>query len=56
MSRKVARGQAFRAILSFAAMKVAHEGRGEAFPLGTPNKAVAAATARDIYLFPAANG
>jgi hypothetical protein len=34
------------------AMKVAHEGR----PLGTLNKAVAAATARDIYLFLAANG
>jgi hypothetical protein len=38
------------------AMKVAHEGRRETFPLGTFNKAVAAATARDIYLFLAANG
>jgi hypothetical protein len=38
------------------AMKVAHEGRRETFPLGTLNKAVAAATARDIYLFLAANG
>jgi hypothetical protein len=37
-------------------MKVAHEGRRETFPLGTLNKAVAAATARDIYLFLAANG
>jgi hypothetical protein len=32
------------------AMKVAHEGRRETFPLGTPNKAAAAARARDIYL------
>jgi hypothetical protein len=37
-------------------MKVAYEGRRETFPLGTPNKAVAAARARDIYLFLAANG
>jgi hypothetical protein len=38
------------------AMKVAHEGRRETFPLGTPNRAAAAARARDIYLFLAANG
>jgi len=38
------------------AMKVAHEGRRETFPLGTSNKAAAAARARDIYLFLAANG
>jgi hypothetical protein len=38
------------------AMKVAHEGRRETFPLGTPNKAVTAATAWDIYLFLVANG
>ena len=31
-------------------MKVAHEGRRETFPLGTPNKAAAAGRARDIYL------
>ena len=31
-------------------MKVAHEGRRETFPLGTPNKAAAAARARDVYL------
>ena len=37
-------------------MKVAYEGRRETFPLGTPNKAAAAAKARDIYLFLAANG
>jgi len=35
-------------------MKVAHEGRGETFPLGTPNKAEAVASARDVYLFLAA--
>jgi hypothetical protein len=33
-----------------------HEGRRERFPLYTPNKAAAAAKARDIYLFLAANG
>ena len=38
------------------AMKVAYEGRRETFALGAPNKAVAAARARDIYLFLAANG
>ena len=38
------------------AMKVAHEGRRSSFSLGTPNKAAAAAKARDIYLFLAANG
>ena len=32
------------------AMKVAHEGRRETFPLGKPNKGAAAARARDIYL------
>jgi integrase len=32
------------------AMKIAHEGRRETFPLDTPNKAAAAARARDIYL------
>jgi hypothetical protein len=32
------------------AMKIAHEGRRETFPFGTPNKAAAAARARDIYL------
>jgi hypothetical protein len=37
------------------AMKVAHAGRRSSFSLGTPNKA-AAAKARDIYLFLAANG
>jgi integrase len=31
------------------AMKIRHEGRRETFPLGTPNKAAAAARARDIY-------
>jgi integrase len=31
-------------------MKIAHEGRRETFPLGTPNKAAAAARAREIYL------
>ena len=31
-------------------MKIAHEGRRETFPLGTPNKDAAAARARDIYL------
>jgi integrase len=38
------------------AMKIAHEGRRETFPLGTPNKAAAAARARDIYLSLAVNG
>jgi hypothetical protein len=33
-----------------------HYGRRERFPLYTPNKAAAAAKARDIYLFLAANG
>ena len=32
------------------AMKIAHVGRRETFPLGTSNKAAAAARARDIYL------
>jgi hypothetical protein len=31
-------------------MKIRHEGRRETFPLGTPNKAGAAARARDIYV------
>jgi hypothetical protein len=31
-------------------MKIAHKGRRETFLLGTPNKAAAAARARDIYL------
>lgn len=35
---------------------VQYEGRRERFPLYTPNKAAAAAKARDIYLFLAANG
>jgi len=38
------------------AMKIAHEGRRETFPLGTPNKAAAAARARDIYVSLVANG
>jgi hypothetical protein len=38
------------------AMKVAHEGRRSTFPLGTANKAAAAAKARDVYLFLVANG
>jgi hypothetical protein len=38
------------------AMKIAHEGRRETFPLGTPNKAAAAAKARDIYLSLVASG
>ncbi len=37
-------------------MKVAHKGRRETFPLGTPNKAAAAARARDIYLSLVVNG
>jgi len=37
-------------------MKIAHDGRRETFPLGTPNKASAAARARDIYLSLVANG
>jgi Phage integrase family len=36
--------------------RLQHEGRRERFPLYTPNKAAAAAKARDIYLFLAANG
>ena len=36
--------------------RVQHEGRRERFPLYTPNKAAAAAKARDIYLFLAVNG
>ena len=38
------------------AMKVAHEGRRETFPLKTPNKAAAAALARDVYLSLVVNG
>jgi hypothetical protein len=38
------------------AMKIAHEGRRETFPLDTPNKAAAAARARDIYLSLVVNG
>jgi hypothetical protein len=38
------------------AMKIAHKGRRETFPLGTPNKAAAAARARDIYLSLVVNG
>src|SRR5690349_6814219 len=38
------------------AMKIAHEGRRETFTLGTPNKAAAAARARDIYLSLLATG
>jgi len=38
------------------AMKIAYGGRRETFPLGTPNKAAAAAKARDIYLSLQANG
>jgi hypothetical protein len=38
------------------AMKVAYEGRRETFPLETLNKALAAARARDVYLFLATNG
>jgi integrase len=36
--------------------RLQHQGRRERFPLHTPNKAAAAAKARDIYLFLAANG
>jgi len=36
--------------------RIQHEGRRERFPLYTPNKAAAAARARDIYLFLVANG
>jgi integrase len=36
--------------------KMQHEGRRESFSLGTPNKAVAAAKAREIYIFLSANG
>jgi integrase len=36
--------------------RIQHQGRRERFPLYTPNKAAAAAKARDIYLFLAANG
>jgi integrase len=36
--------------------RIQHEGRRERFPLCTANKAAAAAKARDIYLFLAANG
>jgi integrase len=38
------------------AMKIAHKGRRETFALGTPNKAAAAARARDIYLSLQVNG
>ena len=38
------------------AMKIAHNGRRETFPLGTPNRAAAAARARDIYLSLVVNG
>jgi hypothetical protein len=38
------------------AMKIAHQGRRETFPLGTPNKAAAAASARYIYLHLLAHG
>ena len=37
-------------------MKIAHQSRRETFPLATPNKAVAAARAREIYLSLVANG
>src|ERR1700731_2370531 len=36
--------------------RLQHLGRRERFPLHTPNKAAAAAKARDIYLFLSANG
>jgi len=36
--------------------RLQHDGRRERFPLYTPNKAAAAAKARDIYLYLAANG
>jgi hypothetical protein len=58
LARRVFRQSYTRNGQSFLAkawtMKLAHEGRGETFPFGTPNKAVAAATAQDIYLFLAA--
>jgi integrase len=38
------------------AMKIAHNGRRKTFPLGTANKAAAAARARDIYLSLLVNG
>jgi hypothetical protein len=37
-------------------MKIAHQGRRQTFPLGTPNKAAAATSARDIYLHLLAHG
>jgi integrase len=37
-------------------MKIAHKGRRETFPLGTPNRAAGAARARDIYLSLVVNG
>ena len=36
--------------------RIQYHGRREHFPLGTPNKAAAAAKARDIFLFLAGNG
>jgi hypothetical protein len=36
--------------------RIQYRGKREHFPLGTPNKAAAAAKARDIFLFLAANG
>jgi hypothetical protein len=36
--------------------RIQHQGRRERFPLYTPNRSAAAAKARDIYLFLAANG
>jgi len=36
--------------------RLQHDGRRERFPLYTPNKAAAAAKARDIYLYLSANG
>ena len=38
------------------AVKIQHKGRRDTFSLGTPNKAAAAAKARDIYRFLTANG
>jgi integrase len=47
-------GQRFE--LDTYAIKIQTRGRRETFNLGTPNKAAAAARAREIYLFLAANG
>jgi hypothetical protein len=37
-------------------VRIAHEGRRETFPLGTPNRQVASGKAKEIYLFIVVNG